>query len=172
MAAAEEASEAAATGDPEMIQEAEQSIEAAEEKLDEASGDLEEAVMDSLSKRLKAAKRVVKTGDTVGALKSKLKRLEAKAMDSKAIFKEIAERDSLAARVSKHVGTFDSAMMTKAEVAKYGVKKLGINCPAGSELVALDAYLQAAVPESEKPSTKTADSKLTANPKANLWGKK
>ena len=171
VAAAEEAAAAAATGDPETVVEAEESIEAAEEKLDEASYDLEEAVMDSLSKRLKAAKRAVKTGDTVSALKAKIKRLERKALDSKQIMTQIAERDALAARVSKHVGTFDSAAMTKLEVAQYGVKKLGIKCPAGSEHIALDAYLQAAVADADKPSTKTADSS-SVNVKSKLWGKK
>ena len=169
--AAEEAAEAAATGEPELIAEAEQSIEAAEEKLDEASDDLEAAVMDSLSKRLKAAKRGVKTGDTVSALKAKIKRLERNALDSKQVMTEIAERDALAARVSKHVGTFDSAAMTKAEVAKYGVKKLGIKCPSGAEHIALGAYLQAAIAESDKPSTKTADN-ASVNVTSKLWGKK
>ena len=168
--AAEEAAEAAATGEPELIAEAEQSIEAAEEKLDEASDDLEAAVMDSLSKRLKAAKRGVKTGDTVSALKAKIKRLERNALDSKQVMTEIAERDALAARVSKHVGTFDSAAMTKAEVAKYGVKKLGIKCPSGAEHIALGAYLQAAIAESDKPSTKTADN-ASVNVTSKLWGK-
>jgi len=67
------------------------------------------------------------------------------AMDSakfkKAIMQEISRRDELAQRLSKHIGVFDSSSMTLSEVAKYGVKKLGLSCKKGMHSAVLDGYL-------------------------------
>ena len=79
-------------------------------------------------------------------------------MDSKEIFVQIARRDQLAKKLSAHVGTFDHALMTPVEVAKYGVKKLGLKCKPGHEESVLDGYFAAA-----KASTVSAvaeDSKI------------
>lgn len=77
------------------------------------------------------------------------------AMDEAAIFKsvtaQIARRDALAAKLSDHVGTFDHSLMNEAEVAAYGIKKLGLTVPAGQEIGALTGYLAAAA----KPGAKT-----------------
>ncbi len=59
----------------------------------------------------------------------------------KALVSEISERDALAKSLSYHIGTFDHADKTLAEVAKYGVRKLGIKCSSGQEKVALDGFL-------------------------------
>lgn len=60
------------------------------------------------------------------------------------VIKQVQQRDALAGRLSRVVGTFDHSEMTDAgEVAAYGVEKLGIACDSGNELIALDAYLQA-----------------------------
>jgi hypothetical protein len=56
----------------------------------------------------------------------------------------MAQRDRLAAALVKHVGTFDHAEMTAAQVAEYGCKKLGISAPKGQEGAALAGYLAAA----------------------------
>lgn len=56
----------------------------------------------------------------------------------------VGRRDELAARLSVHVGTFDHKDMTEAEVAKYGVQKLGLSVSAGEELPALKGFLAAA----------------------------
>ena len=40
--------------------------------------------------------------------------------------------------------------MTLSEVAQYGVKKLGITCPAGHEQTALDGYLKDRKPAHEQ----------------------
>ncbi len=62
------------------------------------------------------------------------------ALLTKNIFVEIEKRNVLANKLSKYLGTFDHSDKTLAEVAKYGVEKLGISCPKGSETVALDGY--------------------------------
>lgn len=57
------------------------------------------------------------------------------------IYADIARKDALYKRLSKVTGAFDSAAMASTDVAKYGVKKLGIKCKDGAEFDALDAYL-------------------------------
>lgn len=73
---------------------------------------------------------------------------EGKGMDEADIFRavtqKIAARDKLAARLSPHVGTFDSATMDENQVAAYGCKKLGLNAPKGHERHFLEGYLSAA----------------------------
>lgn len=75
---------------------------------------------------------------------------ESKGMDAamdaklevfkKTVFAEVSKRNALAEKLSHDIGTFDHADKTLAEVATYGVKKLGLSCPKGSEAIALDAY--------------------------------
>lgn len=55
-----------------------------------------------------------------------------------------ADRDQLARKLSKHIGTFDHARMTPAEVAEYGCAKLGLKHKGAAARVALDGYLLAA----------------------------
>jgi hypothetical protein len=72
------------------------------------------------------------------------KQKSAKGMDSKAIFREIAQRDALASKLSRHIGTFDHKEKTLSEVAAYGVRKLGLTCKRGHEESVLQGYLAAA----------------------------
>ena len=71
---------------------------------------------------------------------------DKKSMDSavKRVFHEISRRDSLARKLSDHVGAFDHKDKTFDEVAKYGIKKLGLRCSAGHEAAMLEGYLAAA----------------------------
>lgn len=79
--------------------------------------------------------------------KEKKDGMDAAAMDAKLesfkknFLKESFLKDALAQKLSAHVGTFDSADKTLQEVAEYGVEKLGLACPKGSEKVALDGFL-------------------------------
>jgi hypothetical protein len=74
----------------------------------------------------------------------------ATGMDAKTMLTELAGRDALAKKVSAFVGTFDHANMTTADVAKYGVEKIGLkNVPAGQEATALDAYFTGRTPPTE-----------------------
>lgn len=59
----------------------------------------------------------------------------------KAIFVEVAERNTLAEKLSHHIGTFACDSMSLAETAEYGVKKLGLICEKGSEKAALAGFL-------------------------------
>jgi hypothetical protein len=59
----------------------------------------------------------------------------------KTVMGEIAQRDALAEKLSHHVGAFDHKDKTLAEVAAYGVEKLGLKCEKGQERAALDGFL-------------------------------
>lgn len=67
------------------------------------------------------------------------------AMDEAALFKKFEARtearNTLAARVSKHVGTFSASGMDEQAVAVYGCKKLELKAPKGQELAYLSGYL-------------------------------
>ena len=67
-------------------------------------------------------------------------------MDTKALLREIFQRDALAAKLSHHIGVFDHAEKTLTEVAKYGVKKLGLSCKPGHEQSILAGYIPGAKP--------------------------
>lgn len=54
--------------------------------------------------------------------------------------KEAKERDELAAKLVPVIGVFDHKEKTLAQVATYGVEKLGLKAPAGQEQVALDSF--------------------------------
>lgn len=76
-------------------------------------------------------------------------------MTMDAMFQAVAERDQVYQRVSKIVGAFDHSAMTAAKVAQYGVKKLGLKCADGQEMVALDAYLGGVEAATKATLTKT-----------------
>lgn len=88
------------------------------------------------------------------------------AMDAaairKSLFVEISHRDQLAKKLSPHIGVFDHAEMSLAEVAKYGVKKLGLNCKSGHEISILDGYLMAAKSNATQ-SVATLDHRQSVN---------
>lgn len=99
-----------------------------------------------------AAPDVVKLQSALDAANKKLEGMaeQMASMDSRLV-SGIADRDTLAVKLSEFVGTFDSATMTAAQVADYGIKKLGIPCAKGSERIALDAWLHGRTPERHKP---------------------
>ena len=89
-----------------------------------------EGAMDAKEVRALVAREVAK------ALAGK-----SSAMDSKEVMREIKQRDDLASRLSHFIGTFDASEMSHAEVAAYGIKKLEISAPKGSEAAVLHGYL-------------------------------
>jgi len=74
----------------------------------------------------------------------------------KSIMREIGHRDFLANKLSQHIGTFDASEKTVSEVAKYGVKKLGLKCPAGNEVAMLHGFFAA---QSKQTPTFAMDTK-------------
>ena len=64
-------------------------------------------------------------------------------MDERTFVERISKRDTLAAKISKHVGAFDHARMTLDDVVAYGCEKLGIKAEKAVQGAALDGYLQA-----------------------------
>lgn len=160
--AAAEAAEAANSGDEAALETAAEALTEAESALEAAADLVDEATMDSLTKQLKRAQKRVDTADSNGALKRQVARLQkqvkslqqpAVTMDAGTVLKEIANRNELAAKVGAFIGTFDHAAMTLGQVAEYGVKKLGIDCPKGSEAVALNAWMHGRTPDSKKATS-------------------
>lgn len=79
-------------------------------------------------------------------------------MDEAAMVASLSKRDALAGRLKDHVGTFDHSGMTHAQVAEYGVEKLGLkDVPKGSEAVALDAFMTAKGDPSKVAATSGQD---------------
>lgn len=142
-----------------------------EMEIAKAEGEDEDAVPAATEDE--EAQGMCKDEDVKAALDAALKRIAklekgAAAMDS-VLVSGIADRDALAGRLSQFVGTFDSARMTVADVAKYGVQKLGIKCPQGAERIALDSWMQGRTPDQHQP-TVALDGKGVDI--LNLWGAK
>ncbi|NIA43865.1 MULTISPECIES: DUF2213 domain-containing protein [Providencia] len=171
--AAEVAAEEATTGTPEAVEAAEVAIETAVEAIEEAKEHLDQATTDSLNRRLKRLKNGIGTMDEIASLKRKIKRLEASkpTMDTGVLLKQIGERDSLAHKLTPFIGVFDHATMTKQQVAEYGVDKLGIQCGKGNEAIALDAWMQGRVPDSQK-ATVTMDFAVNNQSILDKWSAK
>ena len=129
-------------------------MEGEEEEEEEETKERKEEVMD-MDKP--AMDKVLTALDSISKRLSKLESGTA-AMDS-AIVRSLADRDALAARLSPFVGTFDHKGMTHADVAKYGVDKLGLKVAVGQEAIALDAYLHNRTPESKQRVVSAQDSK-------------
>lgn len=73
-----------------------------------------------------------------------LEKQVAQGMDSGVIMKQIADRNALGDRVSKHVGAFAYDSMTRDQVAAYGLQKLSLKAAPGLEVATLEGYLQGA----------------------------
>ena len=58
-------------------------------------------------------------------------------------FKALQAGDALAKKLKPHVGVFDHANKTEAQIAAYGVKKLGLNVDKGTEVSSLKGWLLA-----------------------------
>ena len=67
-------------------------------------------------------------------------------MDAKEMMVQVGQRDKLAEQLSHFIGTFDASEMTHAEVASYGLSKLGIQAAKGTELAMLTGYLHGRQP--------------------------
>ena len=90
--------------------------------------------------------------DALRAELASLKKQLSTAQDSGSLLGQIADRDALYAKVSPFIGAFDHASMTADALAAYAVKKLEVPAKAGTERVALDAWLHGRTPEQHKPA--------------------
>ena len=102
---------------------------------------------------------------------AQLKRLQKEVMDmknstAKSLMQEISRRDSLAKRLASHIGVFDHASKTVAEVAAYGVSKLKLKAKPGHEESVLSGYLagakisSVAIAQDSKPQSSQIDAYL------------
>lgn len=105
----------------------------------EDTNTMDEALKQQVSDLSKTVEGVSKT---VAAMDEALKGLTAQAATATASA-DGAAAHKLADRLANVVGTFDASDKTLSQVAVYGCEKLGLKVAAGSELVAVDAYLTA-----------------------------
>lgn len=104
-------------------------------------------------------------GKAVAAMDAQVKTLTKQVSDltanaTKVVMQDIAKRDALVTRLTPHIGAFDHAEKTLAEVATYGCEKLGIKVAADVALPALEGYLQASpgkTPAARAAATTAAD---------------
>lgn len=84
----------------------------------------------------------------------------------RAFYADAAAKDRLYGRLSKVVGAFDAAVdvatATSADIARYGVKKLGIKCAKGMEVFAVDAYLTG-IEKARNHATQTVNKQRAAD---------
>ena len=130
--------------------EKEKSTDTSEEKKQGEGQDVSELIAEN--KAMKAD--IAKLQDTIDSF----------AKDGlKELMSAISKRDSLANKLSRHVGAFDSTDMSAKDVAKYGVKKLSIECEDGQEIAALTGYMHNRVYATEATATdKSEGSKIGA----------
>jgi len=80
------------------------------------------------------------------AMDSKIKSLEKRLamMEKNTVnISDVSKKNELADKLSNVIGVFDHKDKSLDAVARYGVKKLGINCKSGHECSALDGYFAA-----------------------------
>lgn len=133
-------------------------LQAAKTKL--ATAKTKAAKLQKIATDSMAALKAIRTKGSVAAdaaiikeLRDKVAKLEAApdiALDSAKFMAEVADRNDLAGKLSNFTGTFDHSRMTLDGVAEYGVKKLGISAPKGSERIALDAWMHGRKPAHEQ----------------------
>lgn len=137
-AAGDEEEKAAATGDEEeqgaaAAGDEEEKAAAADEEEKAAAGDEENK--GGCAAKDEEGKAATSSASSGGASMDALERR---------LLRRMAGRDAMVKKLVPHVGTFDHAHMTAAEVAAYGCKKLGIACVKGQESAALAGYLAGA----------------------------
>lgn len=84
---------------------------------------------------------------------------------TKTLLSEVTKRDALAKDLIPLIGSFDHTAMDADDVAAYGVKKLGLDAPKGTERAALSGYL-AGVKKAGADKTGFAMDSAIAKPKA------
>lgn len=151
----------------ELVEKAEELI--SDDKVAEAETVLNEAVTkaeelevkatDSLNKRIKALKVVVK------------KDKEVKSFDSSKFLKEISERDKLAKGLTPLIGVFDHSAMTLNDVAMYGAKKLDVVCTKDTAVAVVEAVLSVKQKEVKSQDTATTVKKSNNDFKSKFWEK-
>jgi hypothetical protein len=150
-----EKSEAKALGDNESSAEEVKAKDT--EETTESKDSEEEEVKDAEETKEKSAAMDAR----LRAAESEISRL--KSLGIKSLVGEITKRDQLANKLSNHIGVFDHADKTLAEVAAYGVEKLGLKVTKGQELSALDGFFKGCAHSISTSAAYVMDSAYTTN---------
>lgn len=136
-----------------ILDEKEKALDETVEKLEPSDKAADAAIAFGKAKARAAKARAARKART---LDSRIKRLESTAGDSAVAV--LAQRDTTARRLYPHVGVFDHAGMTVAQVVAYGAEKLGL--PKETDPATLDAFLKGR--ESVQPA-RVGDSRKAAD---------
>lgn len=136
-----------------MKMEGDEDEEEREQKKELYDEDMEEPILDeeeagpTKGDKEGAAEEILEGGDEEekkegmdAALRKEFRTYRQNAF--KQIRSEMAQVNSLVEDLSHQVGTFDHADKSLKEIAKYGIRKLGLSCHKGEELSVLKAYLK------------------------------
>lgn len=109
---------------------------ASDKPVDAAAADVDPAKAEDGEETLEQTK-------AMDSLRAEIKTLrkQVKAQDSGALLAMLATRNTLASRVSVHVGAFAHDSMTTEQVAAYGLDKLGVKVDKGHEVATLKGVL-------------------------------
>lgn len=129
-----------------------------EEKKEEAKDEDEDKDKEKASDEEEEKKKETEDDDDDDKEKAKDEEKKSSSMDSKLTtlekriammekntvnIREVSKKNDLADKLSNYIGVFDHKDKSLDAVARYGVKKLGINCKSGHECAALDGYFSA-----------------------------
>lgn len=143
-------------GDPKEDDDKKKAKEAADAEEEEKKKADEKAAAEAEAKAKEAKDSDLSMNDKPAAGMDAAEVSKLVAQELKRVTESLKRRDSLAKQIGAFVGTFDHSEMSEADVAAYGVKKLGITAPAGQEAAVLSGYLMAASKTSTGASVKTA----------------
>lgn len=111
-----------------------------EQKIEDADMEAKEKTADE--DMMKKSEEKAKAMDA--QIKNLTKQIDLlKTNGTKLFISEITRRDQLANKLSNFIGVFDHADKTLAEVAAYGINKLGLKVPKGQEEAALVGFFAA-----------------------------
>jgi uncharacterized protein len=127
-------------------QEAEKKAEDEDEKKEDAKDEEEDKEKKAEDEDDDDKKETKDEDQKSSAMDSKIKSLEKRLamMEKNTVnISEVSKKNELAEKLSNVIGVFDHKDKSLDAVARYGVKKLGINCKSGHECAALDGYFAA-----------------------------
>lgn len=127
--------------------EAKDSEEVASDSDESEEGEKKESAQDSA---IKAIKAFVKKQVSMDSLERQL-------------MKRIESKSKLVKQLQSRVGVFDSSEMTLNDVARYGLKKMGVKAIKGHEVAQIEGYLSAGAKTSVKSAQDSAVKSLSIN---------
>lgn len=124
-------------------EEEKKAADAAKEEEEKKAADAEKSEEEKAEDAKKVAEdqsiKIAAQDSEISDLKERLENQEKNGPQN--YMKSVTQKNAMADKLSKHVGTFDHAEKSLDEVAKYGCDKLDLECEAGQEVATLNGFL-------------------------------